>query len=97
MTYSSSVQQEPFYFLAALFITERLDAPITCGSKQLRTDDVEASFCYYLDCYKVHEKVRDYINNTNKGYEKLKAYLEARDDHGVLLSLRHLARRWDSR
>jgi hypothetical protein len=63
------------------------------GSKQLRTDDVEASFCYYLDCLKVHEKVRDYINNADKGYEKLKSYLEARDDNGVLVSLRHLARR----
>jgi hypothetical protein len=66
---------------------------IFTDSKQLRTDDVEASFCYYLDCLKSHEKVRDYIDNTDKGYEKLKAYLEARDDHGVLVSLRHLARR----
>jgi len=70
---------------------------IFAGSKQLRTHDVEASFCYYLDCLKVHEEVRDYINNTDKGYEKLKAYLEARDDHRVLVSLRHFARRWDSR
>jgi hypothetical protein len=70
---------------------------IFAGSRQLRTDDVEASFCYYLDCLQVHEKVRDYINNRDKGYEKLKAYLEARDDHGVLVSLRHLARRWTSR
>lgn len=66
---------------------------IFAGSKQLRTDDVEASFCYYLDCLKGHEKVRTYINNSDKGYEKLKAYLEARDDHRVLVSLRHLARR----
>ncbi len=70
---------------------------IFAGSKQLRTGDVEASFCYYLECLKVHEKVRDYINNTDKGYEKLKAYLEARDDHRVLVSLRHVARRWGSR
>ena len=70
---------------------------IFAGSNQLRTDDVEASFCYYLDSLKGHEKVRDYINNKDKGYEKLKAYLEARDDHGVLVSLRHLARRWRSR
>jgi hypothetical protein len=66
---------------------------IFAGSEQLRTHDVEASFCYYLDCLKVHEKVRDYINNTDKGYEKLKAYLAARDDHRVLVSLRHFARR----
>lgn len=70
---------------------------IFAGSKQLRTDDVEASFCYYLDCLKSHEKVRDYINNPEKGFEKLKAYFEARDDHGVLVPLRHLARRWGSR
>lgn len=66
---------------------------IFAGSKQLRTDDVEASFCYYLDCLKHNEKVRKYINNEEKGYEKLKAYLEARDDHGILVSLRHVARR----
>jgi hypothetical protein len=66
---------------------------IFTDSKQLRSDDVEASFCYYLDCLKSHERVRDYINNADKGYEKLNAYLEARDDHGVLVSLRHLARR----
>ncbi len=70
---------------------------IFAGSRQLRTDDVEASFCYYLDCLQVHERVCDYINNRDKGYEKLKAYLEARNDHGVLVSLRHLARRWTSR
>lgn len=70
---------------------------IFAGSKQLRTDDVEASFCYYLDCLKTHEKVRNYINKPDKGYEKLKAYLEARDDHGVLVSLRHFARRRGSR
>lgn len=70
---------------------------IFARSKQLRTGDVEASFCYYLDCLKANEKVRDYINNTDKGYENLKAYLEARDDYGVLVSLRHAARRWGSR
>ncbi len=64
---------------------------IFAGSKQLRTDDVEASFCYYLNCLKNNEKVREYINNEDKGYEKLKAYLEARDDHGILVSLRHFA------
>lgn len=51
---------------------------IFAGSKQLRTDDVEASFCYYLDCLKQHQKVHDYINNNDKGYEKLKAYLGTR-------------------
>lgn len=51
---------------------------IFTGSKQLRTDNVEASFCYYLDCLERHQKVHDYINNNDKGYEKLKAYLGAR-------------------
>ena len=32
---------------------------IFAGSKQLRTDDVEASFCYYLNCLKNNEKVRE--------------------------------------
>lgn len=66
---------------------------IFAHSKQLRTDDVEASFCYYLNCLKTHEKVLEYINNKDKGYEKLKAYLETRDNRGVLVSLRHFTRR----
>lgn len=70
---------------------------IFAASKQLRIDDVEASFCYYLNCLKAHERVRSYINNTDKGYEKLKEYLYGRDDHGVLVSLRNLARRRGSR
>lgn len=67
---------------------------IFARAKQLRIDDVEASFCYYLDCLKFHESVREYINDANKGYENLKSYLESRNDHGVLVSLRHLAPRW---
>ena len=51
---------------------------IFAGSKQLRIDDVEASFCYYLDCLERVKKVDDYINNNEKGYEKLKAYLKRR-------------------
>jgi hypothetical protein len=51
---------------------------IFAASKQLRTDDVEASFCYYLNCLRRHRKVQDYINNSAKGYEKLRAYLVAR-------------------
>jgi hypothetical protein len=50
---------------------------IFAASNQLRTDDVEASFCYYLDCLKRHQKVYDYINSNDKGYEKLNAYLGA--------------------
>ena len=70
---------------------------IFARSKQLRTDDIEASFCYYLNCLKENETVRDYINDTDKGYENLKSYIESRDDHGVLVPLRHLARRWRAR
>jgi hypothetical protein len=51
---------------------------IFAWSKQLRTDDVEASFCYYLNSLKAHDNVWEYITNTDKGYEKLKAYLKSR-------------------
>jgi len=51
---------------------------IFAGSKQLRADDVEASFCYYLDCLERHQKVHNYINDHAKGYEKLKAFLGTR-------------------
>lgn len=70
---------------------------IFARSRQLRTDDVEASFCYYLDCLKANEDVCEYINDRDKGYENLKAYLESRKDHGLLVPLRHLARRWRTR
>jgi hypothetical protein len=70
---------------------------IFARSKQLLINDVEASFCYYLDCLRSNESVREYIRNDDKGYENLKSYLESRDDHGVLVSLRHLARRRPAR
>ena len=92
---SSMVENEEPDFTDYLNFFEHI--AIFAGSKQLRTDDVEASFCYYLDCLKNHEKVHDYIKNREKGYEKLKAYLEGRDDHGVLVSLWHVARRWRPR
>lgn len=66
---------------------------IFADSKQLRSDDVEASFCYYLNCLKAHESVHEYIKNSAKGYEKLRAYLQTRDEHGVLVSIRHFAHR----
>src|SRR5438105_4757234 len=50
---------------------------IFAGSKQLRADDVEASFCYYLDCLERHQKVHSYINDHAKGYENLRAFLGA--------------------
>jgi|SRR6185312_4298239 len=88
---SSMVENEESDFTDYLNFFEHI--AIFTGSKQLRNDDVEASFCYYLDCLKNHEKVHDYINNREKGYEKLKAYLKGRDEHGVFVSLRHVARR----
>lgn len=70
------VENEDSAFTDYLNFFEHL--AIFTGSKQLRTDNVEASFCYYLDCLERHQKVHDYINNNDKGYEKLKAYLGAR-------------------
>ena len=69
---------------------------IFAESKQLLSDDVEASFCYYLNRLENDEEVLNYINDPDKGYEKLKAYLATRNERGVFVSLRHVARRRSS-
>lgn len=48
-------------------------------SKQLHAEDVEDSFGYYLDCLANLEKVRKYINDEKKGYEKLREHLKDRE------------------
>jgi hypothetical protein len=47
-------------------------------SRQLNTDDVEASFAYYLNCLSSVEAVRKYIEDEKKGYEQLKEFLRKR-------------------
>jgi len=47
-------------------------------SGQLNKQDVEDSFGYYLNCLDKLEKVKEYIDNKEKGYEKLSKYLGAR-------------------
>jgi len=51
---------------------------IFAESGQLTSHDVEASFAYYLNCLEKQPKVRAYIENEEKGYEKLRAYLGKR-------------------
>jgi hypothetical protein len=51
---------------------------IFTNSGQLKSDDVENSFRYYLDCLKKPDKVREYIEDENKGYENLRKYLRSR-------------------
>jgi hypothetical protein len=45
-------------------------------SKQLKSDDIEDLFCYYLNCLEKHKLVRDYIRD--RGYEQLNRFLERR-------------------
>jgi len=47
-------------------------------SGQLTSTDVEASFRYYLNCLENQPKVRAYIENEEKGYKKMRAYLSSR-------------------
>lgn len=43
---------------------------------QLRRDEVEDLFGYYLGCLKRHQSIREYVRNN--GYERLDALLETR-------------------
>lgn len=61
-------------------------------SKQLNHKDVEASFAYYLNCLEKLDKVRDYINNQEKGYEKLRRFLEDRKEKKWNERIRNLVR-----
>ncbi|HEX8457458.1 MAG TPA: hypothetical protein VF656_09190 [Pyrinomonadaceae bacterium] len=51
---------------------------IFANSGQLKSEDVENSFRYYLDCLKKLDKVREYIEDESKGYENLRKYLRLR-------------------
>lgn len=70
------VDEEPVEFNDYLNFFEHI--AIFAESKQLASEDVEASFAYYLDCLDRVSRVRDYIDNEEKGYEKLSAYLKTR-------------------
>lgn len=48
---------------------------ILTKSEQLRDEDIEDLFGYYLNCLKRHERVRKYIDNPINGYEKLSQLL----------------------
>lgn len=48
---------------------------ILTRSGQLRDEDVEDLFGYYLDCLRRHGRVRNYINDPANGYEKLNQFL----------------------
>ncbi len=45
-------------------------------SKQLKGQDIEDLFCYYLDCLDKHKLIRNYIRH--RGYEQLNRFLERR-------------------
>jgi hypothetical protein len=49
-------------------------------SKQLRDEDVEALFDYYLKCLNRHDRVRTYIDNEENGYENLHMLLKKSDE-----------------
>ena len=70
------VDEEPVEFNDYLNFFEHI--AIFAESGQLTSRDVEASFAYYLNCLERQPKVRAYIENEEKGYEKLRAYLSDR-------------------
>jgi len=70
------ISEEPVEFNDYLNFFEHI--AIFAESKQLAGSDVEASFAYYLNCLAKIPQVRAYINNEEKGYEKLRAYLNKR-------------------
>jgi hypothetical protein len=70
------VDEEPVEFNDYLNFFEHI--AIFAESGQLTGGDVEASFAYYLNCLEKQPKVRSYIENEEKGYEKLNAYLKER-------------------
>jgi len=45
-------------------------------SKQVSKDDILALFHYYLQCMKRHQAVMAYIENEQKGFERLRALLK---------------------
>ncbi|HEX8844263.1 MAG TPA: hypothetical protein VF791_06450 [Pyrinomonadaceae bacterium] len=45
-------------------------------SKQVKSQDVEDLFCYYLNCLEKHQLIRDYIKD--RGYEQLYRFLKRR-------------------
>jgi hypothetical protein len=70
------VAEEPVEFNDYLNFFEHI--AIFAESEQLRPQDVEASFAYYLDCLHRQAVVKSYIDDESKGYEKLRAYLNNR-------------------
>ena|SRR5882672_3825024 len=70
------VDEEPVEFNDYLNFFEHV--AIFAESGQLTHRDVEASFAYYLNCLEKQPSVRAYIDNEEKGYEKLRAYLSER-------------------
>ncbi|MCI0487720.1 MAG: hypothetical protein L0229_14095 [Blastocatellia bacterium] len=44
-------------------------------SKQLRHQEVDDLFNYYLECLKRHDRVREYISREENGYERLRKLL----------------------
>lgn len=74
------VEQEDFEFTDYLNFFEHV--AILTESKRLNRKDVEDSFGYYLNCLENLEKVREYINNEEKGYEQLRDFLRTRRPKG---------------
>jgi hypothetical protein len=48
---------------------------IFTNSKQLNRKDVVDSFGYYFDCLKRLQKVKEYVQDEQKGYENLRDFL----------------------
>jgi len=70
------VEQEDSEFTDYLNFFEPV--AVLTESKRLNRKDVEDSFGYYLNCLENLERVREYINNEEKGYEQLKDFLRTR-------------------
>ena len=70
------VDEESLEFTDYLNFFEHI--AIFAESGQLTSSDVEASFAYYLNCLEDRPNIRAYIENEEKGFEKLRAYLSKR-------------------
>src|SRR5262249_38055755 len=46
-------------------------------SKELRNEEIEALFGYFLGCLGRHDRIREHINSPGNGYERLKAMLNS--------------------
>jgi hypothetical protein len=77
-TINKLVEEEEAEFTDYLNFFEHV--AIFVKSKQLKKNDVEASFAYYLNCLYKLESVRNYIEDEKNGFEQLKEYLRTRNN-----------------